>query len=309
MCDVLTAGEAMLLLLAEPGQRLAHATALHVSVAGAEANVSIALTRLGHRVRWLGRVGADPPGERVLRTLRAEGVDSSRVAVDPSAPTGLLLRDSHRDRVIDVRYYRTGSAATRWAAADVHASLLVGVRAVHVTGVTAMLSQSCHAAVTRLLDLAHEANAHISIDPNVRHRLAPPDQWAQRVGPLLARADLVFAGTDELALVLGPAAPQRLLDAGVSTVVVKQPDKTVTAHSPDGQWTEPPQPVSAVDPVGAGDAFAAGYLSAWLDGLAMPQRLHRAAVVASFAVQRAGDIEGLPTRVDLDAVSSVDVTR
>lgn len=88
--EVVTCGEAMPLMPAEPGIPLDRGVAFHRSVAGAESNVATGPARLGHRTRRLGRVGADPAGEAVLRQLRADGVDTSRVQADETAPTGLL---------------------------------------------------------------------------------------------------------------------------------------------------------------------------------------------------------------------------
>src|SRR3712207_7559335 len=104
--DVVTFGEAMVLLLAEPGVPLRRARTFSRQVAGAEANVAVALARLGHRVGWYGRVGADALGEAVLAALRAEGIDLSRAVVDTAAPTGLIVRDCSAARPTEVAYYR-----------------------------------------------------------------------------------------------------------------------------------------------------------------------------------------------------------
>src|SRR4051794_12898586 len=122
--EAITCGEAMLLMLAEPGMPLDHAVSFRRSVAGAESNVAQGLARLGHWARWIGRVGDDPVGEAVLRALRADGVDVSGAEMDPRAPTGLLLRDSHAQRAIDVQYYRSGSAASLLAPDQIRVEML-----------------------------------------------------------------------------------------------------------------------------------------------------------------------------------------
>jgi 2-dehydro-3-deoxygluconokinase len=304
--DAVTAGEAMVLLLAEPGTALGRAVSFRASVAGAETNVAVGLARLGHGCRWLGRVGADPFGEQVLRLLRAEGVDTSRVLADPGAPTGLLVRDSHPGRPIDVRYYRTGSAGSAWEPGDFDSGVLDGARLVHVSGITPMLGPGCRAATERLVEVAREAGAMVSIDPNVRGRLGDEHEWRDVVGPLLARADLVLAGADEVEMLTRlpvPAAVDGLLAGGVQTVVVKEADKSATAHRAGGlRWSAQPLHVRLADPVGAGDAFAAGYLSGVLDGLPPAECLRRGAAVAALAVQSPADIDGLPRREELDAL-------
>lgn len=301
--DVVTCGEAMLLVLAEPGIPLAQAGNFRGSVAGAESNVAVGMSRLGFAVQWIGRLGADPAGDAVLRALRADGVGTDGVVRDPDVPTGLLLRDSHPARPIDVQYYRTGSAGSRLRAEDVPERLFGGAGVVHLTGITAMLSDTAHAALLRLLDLAGELGVPVSLDPNIRYKLAGARRWAEVVGPLLRRADLVFAGADELDVLTGrplDAAVGELLAGGVGTVVVKHPDKSATAFTGGGHWHRAAFRVPVVDPIGAGDAFATGYLSAWLRGSDPGEALARAAAVAALAVQCATDVDGLPTAADLD---------
>lgn len=280
-------GEAMLLMVAEPGVPLARAGTFRRSVAGAESNVAIGLSRLGHSVGWLGRVGADPAGEAVIDLVRAAGVDTSRVRLDEAAPTGLLLRDSHPGRPIDVQYYRAGSAASHLAPDDIE--LPPDVRLVHVTGITPMLSESAREATWALVERTRAAGATLAVDPNVRRKLGSPDRWREVVGPLLARADIVLAGSDELDLLGHPGE-------GPHTVVVKHPDRSATA----GEWRQECFPVPAVDPVGAGDGFAAGFLSAWLRGLGTERALLEAAAVAALVVQSVTDTDGLPTPAERD---------
>ncbi|UNZ20943.1 sugar kinase [Streptomyces sp. 891-h] len=302
--EVVVHGEAMLLLLAEHGVPLEHAVAFRRSVAGAESNVATGLSRLGHRTRWLGGVGDDPAGSAVLAQLRSDGIDTSHAVVDPSAPTGLLLRDSHPARAIDVQYHRTGSAASRPTGGELSAAAVRGARLVHVTGITAMLSDSAHETVLRLLEPARETGAAVSFDPNVRLKLGSPERWRTVVGPLLAHADLVLAGEDELELLSRGQDPERtagqLLAAGVRTVVVKHRDKSATCRTAQGRWRQPAFRVPVTDPVGAGDAFAAGLHSGWLLGRTYEQSLAEAAAVAALVVQCAADIDGLPDRRRLD---------
>ncbi|MEU1664341.1 sugar kinase [Streptomyces sparsogenes] len=296
--DVVTCGEAMLLLLAEPGVPLERAVHFRRSVAGAESNVAMGLARLGHRARWLGRVGADPAGRAVLRELRAEGVDVAHAGVDEQAPTGLLLRDSHPHRAIDVQYYRSGSAGSRLAPEHIPPEAVAGARLVHISGITPMLSPTAAAATDRLVELARAAGAEVSFDPNVRRKLGGAAQWAQTAGRLLREAELVLAGEDELELLTARSADEaaaELLDGRAHTVVIKRADRSATALTAGGRWDQPPYPVPVTDPVGAGDAFAAGYLSARLRGLSESRALAEAACVAALVVQTATDTDGLPS--------------
>jgi sugar/nucleoside kinase (ribokinase family) len=288
--DVLTFGETMAVLRAERPGPLRLAQSLALGMAGAESTVAIGLSRLGHAARWVGRVGADEFGALVLDRLRAEGVDVVHATVDPVAPTGLLIREQRTSDLARVRYYRANSAGSRLTPTDLAEALADGARLVLLSGITPALSDTARAATTAVVALP------FCLDVNYRAALWSRDTAAEVLGPLAARAAIVFGDADELALVGGPDA---LLAAGVGEVVVKAGERGATVLTSAGSWSAPARPVTVVDVIGAGDAFVAGYLSGWLDGLDPPGRLDRAVTVAGFAVSCVGDWEGLPTRAEL----------
>lgn len=297
--EIITFGEAMALLLAEPGRPLEHADTFRRSVAGAESNTAVALARLGHRVGWFGRVGDDAFGRAVLRTLRGEDIDVSRARTDDTAPTGMIVRDCHAERTVEVLYHRAGSAGSGLHPQDVDTAYIASARLLHITGVTAALSASALDACVAAADAARAAGTTVSFDPNVRHRLLPTRSWPALLRPLVERADIILAGADEAQLLTGApdqqGAADELLTRGPGLVILK--DGARGARGTDGtdHWAVPARPVTAHDPVGAGDAFNAGFLSAHLRGLPVPEALTEAATVAAHAVQIPGDLDGLPT--------------
>jgi 2-dehydro-3-deoxygluconokinase len=301
--DVVTIGETMAALRTEGPLRLGGNA--QWSIAGAESTVAVGLARLGHAARWIGRVGADEPGALVLRTLRAENVDTASVRVDPGAPTGLILFEARIADVTRVCYYRTGSAGSRLAAADLDGGLPAGTRIVHLTGITPALGPGPAAAVRAAMAAARELGAQVSLDVNYRSRLWSQAEAARALRPLIGMVDVLVASDDELALV-SPAGLSgeddrvaALLAAGVGEVVLTGGAAGARAVTADGTAAAPARKVPVVDPVGAGDAFVAGYLSGVLDGLPVQERLHRAVTTAGFAVATRGDWEGLPTRDEL----------
>ncbi|MFC9679563.1 sugar kinase [Streptomyces sp. NPDC056948] len=288
---------------------------LGLSVAGAESNVAIGLARLGHRVRWAGRVGADELGALVLRTLRAEGIDTEHAAVDDTGrPTGLLLTEPRLGTLTRVSYYRAGSAGSAVSPADVLPALASGSRVLHLTGITPALGPSAAEAVHAAAEAARDAGMTVCLDVNHRSRLWSHDRARTTLRPLLAHIDLLVASEDELPLVLErPAAAESeavhsLLSAGVGEVVVKRGARGATSFTAEGATDRAARQVDAVDLVGAGDAFVAGYLSGLLDGADIPARLHRAVTTAAFAVATRGDWEGLPTRDELGLFDEPDGT-
>lgn len=311
---VVALGECMVGLMAEPGRPLAHADRFEIMPAGTEANVAVGLARVGHRSRFVSRVGDDAFGHRIVRTLRGEGVDVSHVTLDPDRPTGLLVRDSVIDRPIDVVYHRSNSAARALGAADVPDDVFAGMSIAHTTGLTAMLSDSCHDAARHLLERARTLGLTTSLDVNVRHKVAPIDEWPARLYPLLGLVDVVFVGEDELEAVVPQRASLddavRLLhDAGPSIIVVKRGAEGALVSSATGVISRPAVATRVVDPVGAGDGFVAGFFTAVLDGdraddldLALRTGLAAAAAVVSTV----GDQLGLPDRRALDAILADD---
>ncbi|SPT63750.1 sugar kinase [Actinomadura madurae] len=299
--DVLTAGETMMALRATGPVRLG--SGFTAGIAGAESNVAIGLGRLGHTAAWAGRVGSDEAGHLITRTLRAEGVDASAVHRDTAAPTGLIMFEQRLPDVTRVHYLRAGSAGSRLCREDVEA-LPFEPRIVHITGITPALGPSCRDAVTALCRLARARNAQISLDVNHRPRLWSRAAAAEALAPLAAAADRVIGSPDELTL-LGDGKPDaiaaQLLDGGAAEVVVKNGDEA-RSYTADGAHAVPAHRVDLVDSIGAGDAFAAGYLSGLLDGLDVEARLRRAHSAGAFAVQTRGDWEGLPYRDELDLI-------
>ncbi|MFD3505207.1 sugar kinase [Streptomyces sp. NPDC058676] len=288
---------------------------LGLSVAGAESNVAIGLARLGHRVRWAGRVGSDELGALVLRTLRAEGVDIGHAITDDMGrPTGLLLTEPRLGTLTRVSYYRAGSAGSAVSPADILPALAPGSRILHLTGITPALSTSAAEAALAAAATAREAGITVCLDVNYRSRLWTADRARTALRPLLARTDLLIASEDELPLVLErpgageSEAVRSILAEGVGEVVVKRGAHGATSFTPEGVTDRAARQVDAVDLVGAGDAFVAGYLSAHLHGADIPARLHRAVTTAAFAVATRGDWEGLPTQDELALFDQPDGT-
>jgi 2-dehydro-3-deoxygluconokinase len=296
--EVVTIGETMAALRTDGPLRLGGTA--RWSIAGAESTVAIGLARLGHATRWIGRVGADEPGALVLRTLRAEAVDTALARVDPDAPTGLILFEARVADLTRVSYYRAGSAGSRLTPADLDGGLPEGTRIVHVTGITPALGAGPAEAVLAAMEAGHRLGSEVCLDVNYRSRLWSRAGAARALRPLLGMVDILIASDDELPIVApGADAAGALLRAGVREVVITSGADGARAVTAEGTAAVPARAVPVVDPVGAGDAFVAGYLSGVLEGLPVTERLQRAVTTAGFAVATRGDWEGLPTRAEL----------
>ena len=285
--------------------------AARLGMAGSESNVAIGVTRLGADATWIGHVGDDPFGRLILRELRAEGVDVRGNVL--AQPTGLLIREQRTLGHADVTYHRTGSAGAQLSPADIPDDVLVGADLVHISGITAALGDGPAAAADRLVTMAKDAGIPVSLDVNYRARLWTQDAATQALRPLLARADIVFAGEHEAALFTSHTETGKiaraLSDLGPRTVVVKLGAKGSQAFRDGLDYVQPAIPVAVADTVGAGDAFAAGYLADLMAGLDPAQCLATAAVMGAFAVSTIGDWEGLPRRDELSLFASTEETQ
>jgi 2-dehydro-3-deoxygluconokinase len=289
--DVIAVGETMFSLVALDGP-LDEATSFHATHGGAESNTCVALTRLGRSAAWVSRVGTDPPGDRILAVLGSEGVQLSWVKRDPDRPTGLMLRDT----VGTVRYYRTGSAASALSPGDLDEVPVEDARAVFGTGITPLLGRDPGRAVRALFRRARGMRV---LDLNLRKGLWGSDRTVALIEPLLRSCDLVLGGLDELGAFEDAPTTQGLARAfarrGPREVVVKGGCSGAGALDPEGRWHEvAPAPVEDVDPVGAGDAFDAGYLHARLDGADVPEALLEGARCGAAVAATIGDADGVP---------------
>jgi len=288
---VIAVGETMFSLVALDGP-LDEATSFHATHGGAESNTCVALTRLGRSAAWVSRLGEDPSGDRILAVLGREGVQLSWVTRDPDRPTGLMLRDT----VGTVRYYRTGSAASALSPDDLEEVPIEDALAVFATGITPLLERDPGRAVRALLRRARGTRV---LDLNLRTGLWGSDRAVALIAPLLRSCDLVLGGVEEFRAFEDEPTPQRLALAfarrGPREVVVKGGSSGAGALDPDGRWHEiAPAPVRDVDPVGAGDAFDAGYLHARLDGADVPEALVEGARCGAAVAATIGDADGVP---------------
>jgi 2-dehydro-3-deoxygluconokinase len=318
--DVVALGETMGLVAFNDTGPMRVGSVGRLSIGGAESNVAIALARLGHRAAWIGRVGSDMLGRLVESTLLAERVDVTGLSRDPELPTGCMLREHRTYDRFRVDYYRKGLAGSRLAPEHVPADVIARTRAVHVTGITPAVSDVAGGAARHAIDLGRETGALISFDVNHRSALWGPEQARPVLREFVQASDVVFAGPEEAELVTGlpaggPGEPvavaalaRALGELGPREVVVKCGEFGATAWTADGDTVKsiPARRVTCIDPVGAGDAFVAGYLSALLDGDDLAERLDRGTACGAFAVSVSGDWEGAPRRDELGFVGSGD---
>ncbi len=300
MLDVVTFGETMVMMNPEESGSLKYADRFSRHLGGTESNVAIGLARLGLRAGWISRLGQDPFGDYVEAFIRGEGVDVSQVRRDDIGPTGLMIKERFELGQTRVYYYRKGSAASRLGPEDLDEAYIRRARHLHLTGITPALSDACRAAVYRGIELARRGGLTITFDPNLRLKLWSADEMRPIILDIVSRVDVVLPGLGEGEILFETDDPDeiitRFLGLGPNVVVLKTGADGAILGTPAERIHVPGiQLERVVDPVGAGDGFAAGFIAGQLKGLDLCESVELANAVGAFATTVRGDVEGLPT--------------
>ncbi|MHA6800809.1 sugar kinase [Bounagaea algeriensis] len=295
--ETLCVGETMSLIAPEQPVALESAARFTLSAGGAESNVAMHLAGLGHRAGWASKVGDDPLGRRLVNDIAAAGVVTDLVTTESRAPTGVYFKDPGPDGT-RVHYYRSGSAASTMDEDFLADEVLETTEVLHVSGITPALSAACDRMVQRLL--TRTRRHRLSFDVNHRPAMWPAGRAAPRLRELADLADIVFVGLDEAAALwdVHTAEGVRALLPRPETIVVK--DAANAAWELGARTVSVPAPrVEVVEPVGAGDAFAAGYLAGVLRGFGPQRRLRFGHLLAAHSLLSTTDQNAMPEEAAL----------
>lgn len=293
--------------------------------AGAESNVAVDLQKLGApglRTIWISRVGDDAAGDFVLREL--DGRTEVAAELHKGERTGVSYLNHLSGNQHVKTYHRKGSAASRLAFEQLK-PYLRNADLLHVTGITPALSAKCYDTVLQSLRYSQGHGIPISFDLNYRTQLWSPSEARTVFEEMLPRSSLFKLGQDEAETVWGKgftpggnAEYFQHLTGGV--VVVTRGVNGAIAFDGMNRIEHPGYKVRAVDPIGAGDAFVAGFIAAILqrcnpkDFFALDANIRRpilenaleiANVCGTLTCTKRGDTAAMPT---LDEVGTF-VTR
>ncbi|NMM93053.1 sugar kinase [Bifidobacterium oedipodis] len=300
---VLLVGEPMCLFTAEQEGPMSEVPTWGASVAGAELNVAIGLQRLGQHPVYMTKLGDDPMAERILQFMQRNGLDTSLAATDPTHLTGFMLKSKVSQGDPKTAYWRRNSAASTISSDDVRALDWSGVSLMHLTGILPPLSTLEASSV--LVDEAHAHGAYVSFDPNLRPALWPSaDVMRDTLRMLASKSDMILPGIGEGKELFGVETVEdtakAFLDNGAKLVVVKDGPRGAYASNGETSVRVPGFVVDhVVDTVGAGDGFAAGTLSALLEGKDLATAMERGCALGAIQTQHVSDNEGLPTPNEL----------
>lgn len=301
MNEIITIGEPMVLFAADtvgPLEDIYHYTKF---LSGAEVNVCIGLTRLNHKVSYITKLGKDPLGKYIKKSLDSEEIDTSYVKFDLNYPTGFQMKEKTIVGDPSVVSFRKGSAASHSSAEDIEEVDFRGVKHIHVTGIFPALSESCKLATYKFIEKAKENGIRLSFDPNLRPKLwKSQEEMISVINDLASKCDIVLPGVEEGKVLLGSGDPEVIADfylnMGSKIVIVKLGSMGAFVKTKDQSYSVPGFKVEkVVDTVGAGDGFAVGVISGLLEGLKLKDAVIRGNAIGSLQVMTPGDNDGLPT--------------
>jgi len=303
---IMLVGEPMGLFIAQTEGPLETVKSFATAVAGAEFNVAVGLSRLGHQPGYLTKLGSDPFGKQIVNTMKQNKIETSLISFSEERATGFMLKSKVSNGDPEIYYYRKNSAASSICKQDIDCIDFSAYKCLHMTGIFPALSQTTLEAAKYLMQKARENGLTVFFDPNLR-----PQLWGDKakmiatINELALSADYFMPGISEGTILTGCTTPESLADyymqRGIGTVIVKVGAKGAYVATKQERTYVPGFKVEkVVDTVGAGDGFATGVISAVMEGLPITEAVSRGNAIGAIQVMSIGDNEGLPTRDQLD---------
>jgi len=286
------------------GRPLAEVERFSRHLGGSSANIAVGLARLGHDVGIISSVGADALADYLLAFLKAEKVDTKLVRLVPGYNTSLCLTEvSPPDRFPQV-FYRREPADTRVEVGPAELEAVRGAR-LFVTNGTSLAASPSREATLAALRTAREARARTVLDVDYRASSWPsPEAAGEQARRALPLVDVVLGNEDEIALLTGEADPRRqvaaVFDAGVGLLVRKLGARGVETHTRAESTSVAPLPVRVVSTIGAGDAFASGFLDGLHRGRPLAECLRAGNAAAAIVVGRVSCSDAMPYRSEIE---------
>lgn len=302
--DVVTLGEALVIFSPDENGPLRFVNGFTKSVGGAEANVAIALSRLGNKVGWMSRLGDDEFGRYIKYSLQGDGIDLSQVSYDIDLPTGLLFKEKYHSSNPTVYYYRKGAAITNFSKSMLDEDYIAKSKVLHLTGIFPALAEGCYEACFHAIEIAKKHGLTISFDPNLRLKLWDSDTARKTLLKIAAYADIILPGLDEAEFLFGKVCPTDAIAKfhalGAKLVALKLgKEGCIISNGIEYVTVSGYNAHNFIDSVGAGDGFAAGFLTGYLQGKTLTECGQFANGVGAMATLVRGDSEGYPNMKQL----------
>ncbi|MCL1936288.1 MAG: sugar kinase [Defluviitaleaceae bacterium] len=306
MKKTLLIGEPMALLIADKIGELKDIDKFTRKISGAEVNVSVGLSRLGHKTVYLTKLGNDPFGHYIHDFLKKEYIDTKYISFDNTYKTGIQLKNKVIEGNPQVPYYRKFSASSFISTVDIEKINLNEIGYLHLTGIFPAISSTCLEATYKIIELAKKRNIFISFDPNLRMELySNKKQMIELVNDISKYSDLILPGIEEANILTNQKTEKEICDfytnMGIKNIVIKIGEKGAYVRENKTDYIVEGFSVNnVVDTVGAGDGFAVGIISGILEKLNFKEAVKRANAIGAIQIMNESDNEGLPTRSKLN---------
>lgn len=310
MTDIITIGEPLVVLASENlNKNLVDTSVFSKILGGAELNVMIGASRLGHSTEYITQVGEDPFGQFTVKEIEKQGVGNSYIGKDSKYWTGFYLKEFTNQGDPKTFYFRKGSAAAHTSEETIDQVDLSDVKWAHLSGIFPAISEQALQMFKRLLIRIRENGIHTTFDPNLRPALWESEaKMRDTLNELAKFGEIVMPGIGEGKILVGSEDPEEIANFYLSQshitkiVIVKLGASGAFVKTVEGEsYLVPGYRVEKViDTVGAGDGFAVGVLTGLIEGLTLKEAVKRGCAIGALAVMTQGDNDGYPTRKQLD---------
>ncbi len=272
MLDVITFGEAMVRFSTPNNERIEQATSLDFRVGGSEANVAVALSRLGVKTGWITKLTDNPLGRKIENEIKRWNVDVTQVIWTFDDRIGTYYIEFGSDpRPSNIIYDRKNSAISNLNFEEMNIDYLISCKLFHTTGITVALSDKCASAVKKALEIIKEKKKFTSFDINYRSKLWSPDEARTKLDEILSNVDILFSSEKDIDLIFKPTKDLKgkcsdLINkyALKMIIVTRGPDPPYVLDDKEKELYGNGYRPTIVDRIGAGDAFDAGFIFGFL---------------------------------------------
>lgn len=318
MSDLITFGEAMVVFIAENEGSFEDVKHFSKGLAGAELNVGIGISRLGHKAHYITRLGEDKLGDYIANAIEKENI-SSTISREKNNSTGHYFKSKVAEGDPEVKFFRKNSAATLLSSEDIDKADFTNAKILHVTGIAPAISKSALEATYYAINKARKHNMLVTFDPNIRVKLWENEEKMRTVlNDIASKCDIILPGIKEANILTKKDTKREMADFylnnGATAVIIKDGEKgaylkTASERKEIAGFNIPSNEekeisgfkvANIVDTVGAGDGFATGVLSGILNGQSLEQAIIKGNAIGAIVIASKYDNEALPTEAELD---------
>ncbi|KAM7266429.1 hypothetical protein ACFE04_004326 [Oxalis oulophora] len=296
------------------GVSLAEAPGFLKAPGGAPANVAVAVAKIGGKAAFMGKVGDDEFGHMLAEILKDNGVNADGINFDPAARTALAFVTLRADGEREFMFYRNPSADMLLTPEELDLELIRSAKVFHY-GSISLIVEPCRSAHLKAMEVARDAGALLSYDPNLRLPLWPSAKEArEQILSIWDKADLIKVSDNELEFLTGSdkiddESAMSLWHPNLKLLLVTLGEKGCRYYTKDFHGEVAGFHVNTVDTTGAGDSFVGALLCKIVDDqkiLEARNEESRLREVLTFAnacgaitTTKKGAIPALPTTEDV----------